>query len=118
MEENIDYNELFKAKFDDEGLNKLIALSEDEESEHEFNNEEQAELLRLEGRRRMENIKLAEELQRFSALRSGGFSALNLKRNTQFKISTNVRAKNVTRHYAKPMLPAGVLSSVLANHCQ
>ncbi len=64
MEEIIDYNELFKAKFDDERLNKLIALSEDEESEHEFNNEELAELLRLEGRGRMENIKLAEELQR------------------------------------------------------
>ena len=64
MEENIGYNELFKAQFDDDKLDDLIARSDDDEVEHEFNREELSELMRLEGRRRMENIKLAEELQR------------------------------------------------------
>lgn len=45
-------------------------------------------------------------------MRSGGFTPQMLIRSTRFKYSTNVSTKHVTRHYAKPLLPAGVLSSV------
>lgn len=51
------------------------------------------------------------------AWRSGGFSAQNLIRSTQFKFSTNFHTKHVRPHYAKPLLAAGVLSTVLVNHC-
>jgi hypothetical protein len=34
------------------------------------------------------------------------FGAQMLMRSTHFKYSTNVHTKHVTRHYAKPLLPA------------
>jgi hypothetical protein len=40
-----------------------------------------------------------------------------LIRSTHFKFTKNSHTKHVTRHYAKPLLAAGVLSTVLVNHC-
>lgn len=51
--------------------------------------------------------------QRFGAWRSGGILALPLIRSREFKFSKNVDTKNETRHYAKPLLPAAVLSVVV-----
>ena len=51
--------------------------------------------------------------QRFAAWRSGGFSAQHLIRSTQFKFSTNFHTENVRPHYAKPLLPAALLSFVV-----
>ena len=53
----------------------------------------------------------------FRAWRCGGFTPLMLIRSTQFKFTKNCHTKHVTRHYAKPLLAAGVLSTVLVNHC-
>ena len=50
--------------------------------------------------------------QRFAAWRSGGFIPQMLIRSTQFKFTKNCHTKHITRHYAKPLLPAGVLSVV------
>ena len=57
------------------------------------------------------------EPQRFAAWRSGGFSAQNFIRSRKFKFTKNCHTKNVRPHYAKPLLAAGVLSTVLVNHC-
>jgi len=46
--------------------------------------------------------------QRFGAWRSGGILALLLIRSRKLKFSKNVDTKNETRHYAKPLLWAGV----------
>jgi len=46
--------------------------------------------------------------QRFGAWRSGGILALPLTRSRKFKFSKNVDMKHFTRHYAKPLLQAGV----------
>ena len=56
-------------------------------------------------------------MKRFAAWRSGGFLALNFLRSRKFKFSTNFHTKNVRPHYAKPLLAAGVLSTVIVNHC-
>lgn len=64
MEDIINYDEIFKAQFDDDKLDDLIARSDDDEAEHEFNREELSELMRLEGRRRMDNLRQIEEIQR------------------------------------------------------
>jgi len=47
-------------------------------------------------------------VQRFGAWRSGGILALLLIRSRKLKFSKNVDTKNETRHYAKPLLWAGV----------
>lgn len=52
-------------------------------------------------------------VQRFGAWRSGGFSAQHLIRSTQFKFSTNFHTKNVRPHYAKPLLAAAFIFSVV-----
>lgn len=64
MEDIINYDEIFKAQFDDDKLDDLIARSDADEVEHEFNREELSELMRLEGRRRMDNLRQIEEIQR------------------------------------------------------
>jgi len=55
--------------------------------------------------------------QRFAALHSGGFSAQNMIRSTHIEISKNVHMKYVTRHYAKPLLGAGVYVHLVCNCC-
>jgi len=53
------------------------------------------------------------DAQRFGAWRSGGILALPLIRSREFKFSKNVDTKNETRHYAKPLLSAALLSVVV-----
>ena len=69
---------------------------------------------------------------RFAAWRSGGpacrqagFGAQKFKRITAFDSTTKLSyeaclptGRHCTRHYAKPLLAVGLLSPVLANHCQ
>lgn len=59
----------------------------------------------------------AYSTKRFAAWRSGGFSAQNFIRSRKFKFKKNCHTKHVRPHYAKPLLAAGVLSTVLVNHC-
>jgi hypothetical protein len=51
-------------------------------------------------------------IQRFGALRCGGFLALRFIRSTNDEPCTKVSTKNVSPHNAKPLLAAAVLSSV------
>ncbi len=60
---------------------------------------------------------LIQDTPRFAAWRSGGFSAQNFIRSRKFKFKKNCHTKHVRPHYAKRLLAAGVLSTVLVNHC-
>lgn len=64
MTEKRNYDEIFKATFEPERLQELINKWDNEEVEHEFSREEILEIGRLEGRRRMQNLIDAEQLQR------------------------------------------------------
>jgi len=48
--------------------------------------------------------------QRFAAWRSGGFEPQMFIRSTHFKYSKNVSMKHFARHYAKPLLAAGIMA--------
>jgi hypothetical protein len=48
-------------------------------------------------------------VQRFSALRSGGFLAQKFNRIPNVEYCTSVSKKHFSRHIAKPLLVAGLL---------
>jgi len=58
-------------------------------------------------------MRVCQYTQRFAALRSGGLKPQTLTRSTQLKCSTNVYTKHVSRHYAKPLLSAALISFIL-----
>ena len=66
MKKEINYQEIFKATFEPEKLKELIDRwdSDDKEIKQNFTVEEIKEIMRYEGRKRIENIEDAKRLEK------------------------------------------------------
>lgn len=80
MKEEINYQERFKATFEPGELRKLIDRWDDDDAEDEFTKDELMEIMRYEGRRRLEIVEEAKKLEK-------EIEAHNKKYNDSIKIA-------------------------------